>query len=275
MSTISTTIQEVCRQFSQEGIRLELLSVDDIRRTVAVRIDLDEAECAECVMPRDHLERLIASSLERRDGRRFDVRLVDPRVAHEQPNVATVQPDGASRLVTVLDPTASGHGGDLDPGPNAGRLTGKKVLFRVDALWRSWDWTVDEWSNLLGSAGANVVSWKRWQGISGDKGQSLQAEYENLVQSADVVIAGLANCGSCSAWTIRDALTALGHGKSTAAVVTEHFAPLANILAENGYRPGLRIEVLPYPLDTLPESDVRHIARASFPSLLTTLGAEA
>ena len=45
-------------------------------------------------------------------------------------------------------------------------------------------------------------------------------------------------------------------------------------MAANAGRAGLRVLVLPYPLETLPERDVRAIAREHFPKLLTTLGAE-
>jgi hypothetical protein len=58
-------------------------------------------------------------------------------------------------------------------------------------------------------------------------------------------------------------------------VATEHFEPLARILSAEGGRPGLRVMVLPYPYDTLPEDEVRGHARALFPQLLQTLGARA
>ena len=40
-----------------------------------------------------------------------------------------------------------------------------------------------------------------------------------------------------------------------------------------GGRPGLRLMVLPYPYDTLPEDAVRAHAQALFPQLLEALGA--
>ena len=116
-------------------------------------------------------------------------------------------------------------------------------------------------------------TWKRWQGIPGEEGDRRQAEYEDLVRNADVLISGLANCGSCTAWTIRDALTGLAAGVATLAVATEHFVPLARILAEDGRRPGLRLHTLPYPLDTRPEAEVRRIAAENFAPALAALGA--
>ncbi len=269
-------VEEVCQQFEQEGMTFTVVDLDPEARRLELRLEFDDVDCMDCVMPSEHMRRLIASSLERRTSFPFEVTLDDPRVQVPdvaEPTAATGNGEHSGRVV-VLDPTAKGHGGDPDPGPDAGPLKGKTVLFRVDALWRSWDWTVDEWSRLLRESGAEVVTWKRWQGIPGEEGDRRQAEYEGLIGSADLVVSGLANCGSCSAWTIRDALTALGTGAPTVAVATEHFVPLAKILAEDGYRPGLRLLTLPYPLDTRPEDEVREIAAQRFGELLEIAGAE-
>lgn len=62
-------------------------------------------------------------------------------------------------------------------------------------------------------------------------------------------------------------------GKTAVAVVTAEFEALGHTMAANAGRPGLRVHVLPYPLETLPEDDVRAIARDHFPKVLETLGA--
>lgn len=61
-------------------------------------------------------------------------------------------------------------------------------------------------------------------------------------------------------------------GKTAVAVVTEEFVPLAEIMARNMERPGLRLCVLPYPLDTRPEPEVRQIAHDFWPTLQDSLG---
>ena len=61
-------------------------------------------------------------------------------------------------------------------------------------------------------------------------------------------------------------------GKTAVAVVTEEFVPLAEIMARNLERPGLRLCVLPYPLDTRPEPEVRQIAQDFWGALLDSLG---
>ena len=69
-----------------------------------------------------------------------------------------------------------------------------------------------------------------------------------------------------------DAVVALREGKTAVADVTSEFEALAHSMAANAGRSGLRIHVLPYPLDSLPEQEVREIARQHFRPLLRTLG---
>jgi hypothetical protein len=71
---------------------------------------------------------------------------------------------------------------------------------------------------------------------------------------------------------VHDAVAALREGKTAVAVVTQEFEALAGTMATNAGRSGLRVHVLPYPLDSLPESEVREIARRHYRPLLRTLG---
>jgi hypothetical protein len=55
--------------------------------------------------------------------------------------------------------------------------------------------------------------------------------------------------------------------------VTAEFEHLANTMAANAGRSGLRVHVLPYPLESRAEREVRAIAREHWPLLLQTIGA--
>ena len=55
--------------------------------------------------------------------------------------------------------------------------------------------------------------------------------------------------------------------------MTAEFEQLAHTMAANAGRVGLRVHVLPYPLETRPEDEVRAIARDHWPLLLDTIGA--
>ena len=61
-------------------------------------------------------------------------------------------------------------------------------------------------------------------------------------------------------------------GKAAVAVVTQEFEALAHTMAANAGRPGLRVVVLPYPLETRPEEEVRRVGRDHWGSLLRTVG---
>jgi hypothetical protein len=55
--------------------------------------------------------------------------------------------------------------------------------------------------------------------------------------------------------------------------VTAEFESLAHTMAANAGRSGLRVHVLPYPLESRPEDEVRAIAREHWSQLLRMLGA--
>jgi hypothetical protein len=60
--------------------------------------------------------------------------------------------------------------------------------------------------------------------------------------------------------------------KAAVAVVTQEFEALAHTMAANAGRPGLRVLVLPYPLETRPEEEVRRVARDHWGPFLRSVG---
>ncbi len=77
-------------------------------------------------------------------------------------------------LGKVLDPTASNDHDDASPGPDAGILAGKRIGFRVDQIWRSWDWVAEIWADKLREMGAEVSFWRSC-GRSGAEGEKMDA----------------------------------------------------------------------------------------------------
>ena len=172
----------------------------------------------------------------------------------------------------VLDPTATRKDDITSPGPDAGVLAGKRIGFRVDRMWRAWDWISEEWANKFRAAGAQVSFW-RSAGRSGDEGERCEREYKAFLESIDVAVVGLANCGSCTGWTVRDAITAANFGLPTTAIATKNFETFAHEIAARGGRSGLRVHVLPYPLNEQVKEDVLKIGEAHFLPALQTMGA--
>ncbi len=175
-------------------------------------------------------------------------------------------------LGKVLDPTATRVDDVSDPGPDAGLLVGKRIGFRVDRMWRSWDYISELWADKFRAAGATVSFW-RSGGRSGSEGELQNAEYKEFLETIDIAIVGLANCGSCTGWTIRDAIAAANAGLATVAVATKNFEDFAHELAARGGRSGLHVHVLPYPLNEQFREDVIAIGEEHFEAVLETMGA--
>ena len=172
----------------------------------------------------------------------------------------------------ILDPVATRADDNASPGPDVGPLAGKRIGIRVDIIWRAWDWVSENWEQKLREAGAEVSYW-RSVGRSGEEGEQQARELEEWLKTIDVAVVGLANCGSCTGWTIRDAITAANTGIPTVAVATKNFEDFAHLLAARGGRSGLRVHVLPYPLNERERETVEQVAEDHFEGLLATLGA--
>lgn len=173
----------------------------------------------------------------------------------------------------VLDPTATRDDDITSPGPDAGLLQGKTVGFRLDEIWRAWDWIAEIWAQEFRKAGATVKYWRSDQGRTGAEGERIARELEAFLNSIDIAVIGLGNCGSCTGWTIRDALAAAEKGLPTTAICTEVFEELGRNLARRGGRSGLRIHILPYPLNEKERHEVEPVAHAYFAGVLHTMAA--
>lgn len=202
---------------------------------------------------------------------------VDPAIPREMIGGYGVKSlDGRVRMSRglVLDPRVEIidqiNGVPAVPGFGFGSLRGKTVGFRVDYHWHSWDWVSDEWADQFRKLGAKVVVWRATHRV-GKNAEDADRELREFVADLDLAVIGLANCGGCTMQTVTDAVTAARGGKPTVAVATEQFASLAEQLAARKGLPGLRIQTLPFPLETRPETEVRAIAREHFAALELTL----
>ena len=97
-------------------------------------------------------------------------------------------------------------------------------------------------------------------------------ELDEFLDAIDIAVVGLGNCGSCTGWTIRDALAAAEKGLPTTAVCTEVFEELGRNLARRGGRSGLRMHILPYPLNEKLKEDVDPIAYEHLAGMMRTMG---
>jgi hypothetical protein len=174
----------------------------------------------------------------------------------------------------VLDPSAGLAEDVASPGPEAGILKDKVIGIRVDEIWRCWDWITEAWAEEFRAAGATVKFWRCSQGRTGAEGERIAASLNEFLDSIDIALVGLANCGSCTGWTIRDSISAAEKGLPTTAVCTENFVELSQALARRGGRSGLRLHILPYPLNECERDEVDAVAREHLGGILQTMGVQ-
>jgi len=89
----------------------------------------------------------------------------------------------------------------------------------------------------------------------GPRGESANAAipcdpeiFERVLDEADVVITGTADCGSCTAYSVYDGIELEKAGRPAVVVTTTEFRPIAESMAQHFGLPELRIVVLPHPI---------------------------
>ena len=109
----------------------------------------------------------------------------------------------------------------------------------------------------------------------GQPASSDRKHIDELAEQVDAAIVGLGTCGSCTTFTIKDAVTVEQHSKPVVAIVCEEFIVHGrNVATHLGHR-DLKILVLPYPLEARPEPELRAIADEYYPKVLELLGVTA
>jgi hypothetical protein len=131
---------------------------------------------------------------------------------------------------TLVDPTAvTPAEAPTAPGasPALDSLADRKVALLRNA-WPSWHQMTDRFERLLTdrvdgvSAEQHVIP----NGSAADPGQ-----LASIAAAADAAVVGLANCGSCTAWSYHDAVTLAATGMPVVLVVTSEFTSLVDALA--------------------------------------------
>lgn len=144
---------------------------------------------------------------------------------------------------------------------------------RHEGSWRSWMLIVSEWEQLLRRDGAQPVVLAAG-GRVGAEGERTRGAVQEWSREIDCGIAGLGTCGSCTSNSVHDAVTLEAAGKPAVVAVCDEFAMHGSSMARFLGHPDLKMLVLPYPLEARPDSELRQIAAAHYPTFLALLGAE-
>ncbi|MEX2255085.1 MAG: hypothetical protein WEC34_06580 [Acidimicrobiia bacterium] len=153
-------------------------------------------------------------------------------------------------------------------GPVAGRTIG----LRTDGAWRSWVLIAGAWDALLREAGAETLSVE----TNAQVGSEGRHDRDNIAEWSDQIdggIVGLGTCGSCTSFSVHDAVTLEAHSKPSVVVVTSEFETHARNMASFLGHGDLEVLVLPYPLEARPDGELREIAVEYYPRALELLGA--
>ena len=180
----------------------------------------------------------------------------------------------ASRTITIRRPTAPPPEPEVAPTFKlAGPLAGRRIGLRTDGAWRSWTLIASEWEKMLRDAGADILNVESGAQV----GDPARADRRNIAEWSDAVdggIVGLGTCGSCTSFSVQDAVTLESHAKPSVVVVTSEFETHARNLASFLGHGALEVLVLPYPLEARPDDELRAIAAEHYPTALALLGVE-
>ena len=125
--------------------------------------------------------------------------------------------------------------------------------------------------SLAARTGASVslVTKKGPQGLSANAAIPCAPDiFERLLAESDVVITGAADCGSCTAYSVTDAIELEKSGKPAVVVTTTKFAPIAETLAASFGLPETRRLVLPHPIGGTDEPTLHAWADAAVDELI-------
>jgi len=174
--------------------------------------------------------------------------------------------------IWVRRPTAPPAGEVSAPTYRVDRpLAGLTIGIRTDRAWRSWQHIAGVWEQFLQRDGATTIAVETGAQI-GDPASSDRKHVDELAAGVDAAIVGLGTCGSCTTFTIKDAVAIEEHQRPVVAVVCEEFIVHAHNVARHVGHGDLNVLVLPYPLEERPEAEVREVARQFYPQLLSMFG---
>jgi hypothetical protein len=151
-------------------------------------------------------------------------------------------------------------------------LAGLTIGLREDRAWRSWQHIGERWCEWLTRDGATTLTVET-QAQVGNPGSDDRRHVDNLARMADAAIVGLGTCGSCTTFTIKDAVAVEQHGKPVIAIVCDEFVVHAHNVARHLGHGDLKVLAMPYPLEARPADELDAIALEYYPRALDLLGA--
>ncbi len=98
---------------------------------------------------------------------------------------------------------------------------------------------------------------------------------QRIRDTCDFAIAGVGDCGSCSAATVADGILLERAGVPAVSICTDSFLISAQAMAQVYGFPGFEFVALPHPLASLDEKQIQSRVQDALPEVLRILGVEA
>ena len=115
----------------------------------------------------------------------------------------------------------------------------------------------------------SVVTKKGPLGLSANAAIPLADDrLELLLAQADLAITGAADCGSCTAYSVHDAIELERNGIPCVVTTTTHFEPVARTLSTSFGAPDTRLLVVPHPIGGTDEPTLQSWADAAVDKLI-------
>jgi hypothetical protein len=92
-----------------------------------------------------------------------------------------------------------------------------------------------------------------------------------LTEHCDIVVAGVGDCGSCSASAVADGILLEQAGIPAAVIVSDAFMVSANAMADLRHAPGYAYVTTPHPVANLTAAGVRARAAQAVPAIVALL----
>jgi len=108
----------------------------------------------------------------------------------------------------------------------------------------------------------------------GKEGHDDRETVNEWSEKIDFGIVGLGTCGSCTSFSVSDAVILEDHEKPSLVVVCSEFETHARNMARFIGHSNLKVLVLPYPLEARPEDELLQIADEYYPQALALLGVQ-
>jgi hypothetical protein len=114
-----------------------------------------------------------------------------------------------------------------------------------------------------------LVTKKGPLGLSANAAIPMAADrFDRILAEADIVITGTADCGSCTAYSVHDAIALEQAGKPAVVMTTTQFEQVSQTLAKSFGLPDSRLLVLPHPFGGTDEATLDEWAKGATDTLL-------